>query len=39
MKERFAGMGIEPVAIHIRFFGLCCAIEDLGIGVLVHPSD
>jgi hypothetical protein len=33
------GGGIEPVAIHIRFFGLCCALVDLGIGVLVHPTD
>src|SRR5215213_6604278 len=31
--------GVERVSVHIRFFGLCCAIEDLGIGLLVHPTD
>lgn len=33
------GDGTEPVSVRIRFFGLCCAVEHLGIGVLVHPTD
>jgi hypothetical protein len=33
--------GGDMPAIRVRFrtFGLCCAAEDLGIGVLVHPTD
>jgi len=27
------------VRVHFRTFGLCCVVEDLGIGVLVHPTD
>jgi hypothetical protein len=27
------------VRIHFRTFGLCCVVEDLGIGVLVHPTN
>jgi hypothetical protein len=27
------------IRVHFRIFGLCCALEDLGMGVLVHPTD
>lgn len=33
------GYGVEPVSFRIRFAGLCCTIEDLGIGQLLHPTD
>jgi hypothetical protein len=33
--------GTDQTIIRIQFrtFGLCCAVEDLGMGVLVHPTD
>ena len=33
--------GDDAVIIRIRFrtFGLCCAVADLGMGVVVHPTD
>src|SRR4051794_1186518 len=33
--------GTDQTIIRIQFrtFGLCCAVEDLGMGVLVHPAD
>ena len=27
------------ISIHFRTFGLCCVVDGLGIGVLVHPTD
>lgn len=33
------GEDAPTLRIHFRTFGLCCAVEDLGIGVLVHPTD
>lgn len=33
------GVDAPTVRIHFRTFGLCCVLEDLGIGVLVHPTD
>lgn len=33
------GVDIEVVRIIIRSFGLSCVIEDLGLGVVVHPTD
>jgi hypothetical protein len=33
------GHGVESVSVHVRFFGLCCAVEDLGIGVRLHRTD
>lgn len=33
------GIGAPTVRIQFRTFGLCCVIEDIGIGVLVHPTD
>ena len=33
------GIDAPTVRIHFRTFGLCCVIEDLGIGVLIHPTD
>lgn len=32
------GVGVDSIRIHFRTFGLCCAVEDLGIGVLVNPT-
>ena len=31
--------GADLPSFQIRFFGLCCVIEDLGIGVLINPTD
>lgn len=33
------GADLPMIRIRFRTFGLCCALEDLGIGVLVHPTD
>ena len=33
------GSDMPIIRIRFRTFGLCCAVEDLGIGVLVHPMD
>lgn len=33
------GIDAPTVRIQFRTFGLCCALEDLGMGVLVHPTD
>ena len=33
------GEDMPVIRIRFRSFGLCCAVEDLGMGVLVHPTD
>lgn len=33
------GCDNEVIRVHFRTFGLCCVVEDLGIGMLVHPTD
>ncbi|HUE79122.1 MAG TPA: DUF5681 domain-containing protein [Sphingomicrobium sp.] len=33
------GGDIPLIRIRFRIFGLCCAVEDLGMGLLVHPTD
>ena len=33
------GADMPTIRIQFRTFGLCCATEDLGIGMLVHPTD
>lgn len=33
------GAGVETIHIHFRTFGLCCVVEDLGVGVLIHKTD
>lgn len=33
------GEGQETIRVHFRTFGLCCALEDLGLGVLIHKTD
>jgi hypothetical protein len=30
---------MPTMRIRFRFFGLCCVVEHLGIGVVVHPTD
>jgi hypothetical protein len=38
--SRTARGGDTPtIRLQFRTFGLCCAVEDLGMGVLVHPTD
>lgn len=38
--SRTARGGDRPtIRIQLRAFGLSCAVEDLGMGVLVHPTD
>jgi hypothetical protein len=34
-----SGADMPTIRIHFRTFGLCCVVEHLGIGVLVHPTD
>lgn len=36
---RAARGGDKTIRFQVRFFGLCCALEDLGIGLRVHPTD
>ncbi len=31
--------GMQTIHIHFRTFGLCCAVEDLGIAMLIHKTD
>jgi hypothetical protein len=33
------GDDMPVIRIQFRIFGLCCAVEDLRMGVLVHPTD
>lgn len=33
------GIDAPTVRIQFRTFGLCCVLEDLGIGILIHPTD
>lgn len=33
------GAGVDTIHIHFRTFGLCCVVEDLGIGMLIHKTD
>lgn len=37
--RRARGEDREAIRIHFRTFGLSCAVEDLGIGVLIHKTD
>ena len=37
--RRARGGEISPVRIQHRMFGMCWAVEVLGMGVLVHPTD
>ena len=33
------GFDVESISVHFRTFGLCCVVEDLGIGLLVNKTD
>ena len=33
-----SGADMPAIKVHFRTFGLCCIVEDLGIGLLVHPT-
>ena len=33
------GEDLQSIRIHFRTFGLCCVVEDLGIGVLVNKTN
>ncbi len=33
------GEDVQTIRIQFRIFGLCCAIEDLGVGVLINRAD
>jgi hypothetical protein len=33
------GEDVQQIRIHFRTFGLCVAVEDLGLGVLLHRTD
>ena len=33
------GTDLPDIHVYFRTFGLCCAVEDLGMGALVHPTD
>ena len=33
------GGDMQRIRIRFRTFGLCCAVEDLGMGLLIHPTD
>ena len=34
-----SGADVGTIRIQFRTFGLCCIVEDLGIGVRLHPTD
>jgi hypothetical protein len=38
-SRRSMGGDMPVVRICFRTFGLCCVVEDLGMGLLVHPTD
>lgn len=33
------GEDAPRIRIQFRTFGLCCVVEDLGIGIVIHPTD
>ena len=39
MARACSGDDVPRIRIQFRTFGLCCAVEDLGIGILFHPTN
>lgn len=37
--RKASGADLPVVQVHFRSFGLCCIVEDLGMGVRIHPTD